>query len=435
MGLVGGCSSPRTETTQNLAYKYRDDAPGLRPVVSVYHPTADSTWIRLVLDRSDLLYKTESVGADFRALIEVHYRFLSGVNEALVDSGTLKFADYKAGVDGGRLQFEWGLRKPTGAEEPFAVSLYIRDPQRGSEAQAKARIDWSDPQNRQYFRLREIPDNRWNEMPWVRSGTAYGLECGQCPEQMFVRCFGKEYPLATPPFASNESGSFDFKGDSIGVLRRTDTLLFARQGLYHFQSDSSLLSGFTAFAFGPDFPKLSLRTELAPPLRYLTTKKEYEALTESGNPDSIKREVDRFWLKIGGSPDRARTLIEAFYRRVEEANERFTSYTPGWRTDRGILYVVYGPPDEVIEEPGRERWVYGSRQSALSYAFEFIRVENPFTEQDYSMVRLADHRYGWQQAIAGWRSGKVYGSADIKREQDARDAQLRIQRQSPGFWY
>lgn len=437
MGIIGGCSSPRTETAQNLAYKYRDDATGLRPSVSVYHPSVDSSWIRLVLDRSDLLYKTEAVGADFRALIEIEYRLLNQVNGVLVDSGTLKFRDYKSGVDGGKLLFEWGLLRPTaeGAGGEYTLDMVVRDPQRGSEAKVAARLDGADAQNRQYFRLRDVSGQTWIETPWVRPRAAYTLECGRCPDRLFVRYFGTEYPLATPPFASNESGSFDFSGDSVGLVRLSDTLTFDRPGLYHFQVDSAGLSGFTAFALGPDYPRLSLRTELAPPLRYLTTKKEYETLAQSGNPDSIKREVDRFWLKIGGSPERARTLIEAFYRRVEEANERFTSYTPGWRTDRGILYVVYGPPDEVLDLGDRERWYYGNRQSALSYAFEFVRVENPFTDQDYSLVRLADHRYGWQQAIAGWRSGKVYGSADIKREQDARDAQLRIQRQSPGFWY
>lgn len=427
------CSSPRADMAKNMSYLYKDGSPGLRPSIAVYHPKADSSLIRIELRREELLYKTESVGADFRALIQVQWLLRSAVDSRVLDSSLVEYRDFKAGVEGGLLSFEWGLKKPLN-EAKAELEIRISDPQRGSMATNTVPLDWEVSGNRQYYRLVDL-QGRWVPRPVVLQDRLYRLECGVCPNLIYSRLYTTEYPLATPPFAQNESASFDFNGDSVWGFSLTDTLRFDRVGIYHLQMDSSAMNGFSAFQFGSDFPHLSQRVELAPPLRYLTTKKEYEALTQPADPDSVKFEVDRFWLKMGGSPERARQLIEAYYTRIEEANKKFSSYTPGWRTDRGILYTIYGPPDEVVHEPGRELWFYGNRNSSLVYAFEFIKVNNPFTEQDYALVRLAEHRFGWQQAIAGWRSGRVYGSADIKREQDARDAQLRIQRQPTGIWY
>ena len=418
---------------KNLAYLYKDGSPGLRPTVAVYHPKLDSSAVRVEIRRDELLYKTESVGADFRAKIQVRWLLRSVSESRVLDSSQLEYRDFKAGVDGGLLEFEWGLRRPE-AQPRALLEIRITDLQRGTNALSSVEIDWESAGNRQFYRLVDVKGH-WVPRPLVQGDRLYRLECGTCPKNLITRLYTGDYPLATPPFAQNESSSFDFSGDSVWSFSAGDTLRFDRNGIYHLQMDSSSTNGYSAFHFGPDFPNLYQRKELAPPLRYLSTKKEYESITKNSNPDSIKFEVDRFWLKIAGSPERARQLIEAYYTRVEEANKKFTSYTPGWRTDRGILYTVYGPPDEVVVEAGREWWYYGNRNSSLTYAFEFINVNNPFTEQDYALVRLAEHRYGWQQAIAGWRSGRVYGSADIKREQDARDAQLRIQRQPTGIWY
>jgi hypothetical protein len=127
--------------------------------------------------------------------------------------------------------------------------------------------------------------------------------------------------------------------------------------------------------------------------------------------------------------------VAAYFGRVESANRNFSSYLEGWKTDRGLMYIIYGPPSEVYRNQQSETWIYGDRNSSLSYIFNFVKVENPFTDNDFALNRLSEYRYGWGQAVGAWRNGRVYGTKDIQREQNARDAQLRQQRASPTVWY
>ena len=46
------------------------------------------------------------------------------------------------------------------------------------------------------------------------------------------------------------------------------------------------------------------------------------------------------------------------YRRIAYANEHFASGVPGWQTDRGHIYILYEPPDELEVHPHREDWLY-----------------------------------------------------------------------------
>ena len=106
----------------------------------------------------------------------------------------------------------------------------------------------------------------------------------------------------------------------------------------------------------------------------------------------------------------------------------------GWETDRGMIFTFYGPPNIVYQTPVGETWIYGAENSILPYQFKFIRVDNPFSNNDFELTRLSSTRYGWSRAMESWRSGRPYSSRDIKREQDEREQQNRLQ-QRPGFWY
>ena len=162
---------------------------------------------------------------------------------------------------------------------------------------------------------------------------------------------------------------------------------------------------------------------MAHPLRYISTQKEYEELAQHEKAADFQKAVDSFWLKAAGSIERGQELVAGYYGRVQLANERFSSYVEGWKTDRGIIYTIYGPPSEVYRNDKGETWVYGSSSSMLSYTFNFIHVSNPFTDNDYALNRLSE--YHWlgksRKRLAKW---KVYGIKDIE-EQNARDAQLK----------
>lgn len=250
----------------------------------------------------------------------------------------------------------------------------------------------------------------------------------------WVSWYNRKFPLALPPYSSSKNNSFTLEPDSTFQIDAGQIIEFSERGFYHFRLDTNTWSGYTVYSFYDQFPFITKRLHLGPPLRYLTTKREYKEISEAmHDPVKMKESVDNFWLGRSGSLERSKVLVQSFYSRVEDANIHFSSYLEGWKTDRGIIYVIYGPPNKVYRSTTGEAWVYGDETSSLSYYFNFLRVSNPFTANDYSLERMGSYRYGWGQAIESWRNGHIYNSKDIKREQDESD-QIRY-RQRPPYWY
>ena len=114
------------------------------------------------------------------------------------------------------------------------------------------------------------------------------------------------------------------------------------------------------------------------PLVYLMTAEEqgsYPSLT----PEGKRRWLRLFWAKRDPTPGTpGNEAQDDFYARIAEANRRFreggSAQIPGWRTDRGRIFIKYGAPDEVLSRPqaGNTRpyevWKY-SRARALKYVF------------------------------------------------------------------
>jgi len=81
----------------------------------------------------------------------------------------------------------------------------------------------------------------------------------------------------------------------------------------------------------------------------------------------------------------------------------FSSYLEGWKSDRGIIYIIFGPPNIVNKEGQVETWYYGTSQSIRSIAFNFYIVNDPFSDNDYVLARSANYKNSWYIAIGTWR--------------------------------
>ena len=79
------------------------------------------------------------------------------------------------------------------------------------------------------------------------------------------------------------------------------------------------------------------------------------ALTTNEERDKF---IEQFWERRNPTPGTPNNFKEEQYRRIAYANEHFASAVPGWRTDRGHIYILYGPPDELEVYPRKEIWLY-----------------------------------------------------------------------------
>jgi GWxTD domain-containing protein len=92
---------------------------------------------------------------------------------------------------------------------------------------------------------------------------------------------------------------------------------------------------------------------------YIIADEERAAFQRLQTNEERDQFVRQFWLRRDPTPGTPENEFkEEHYRRLAYANQRFASSVPGWKTDRGRIYIVYGPPDEIVSSPDVVRWRY-----------------------------------------------------------------------------
>ena len=167
---------------------------------------------------------------------------------------------------------------------------------------------------------------------------------------------------------------------------------------YLFQKDTLDNTGITILKCPYYFPDQRMYDELIKPMRYISTTVENQSLNQAREP---RKAFENFWLSNYGTKFRAKSAIRFFFQRVEEANLLFTDYKQGWKTDRGILYVIYGKPDIVVKRDRVEEWRYDSGER-----FEFIRIPILFTPSLYSLKRNSEYEKSWYSKVGDIRKGQ-----------------------------
>ncbi len=112
-------------------------------------------------------------------------------------------------------------------------------------------------------------------------------------------------------------------------------------------------------------------------VKWIITDEERSAFMQLSNDDERDQFIEQFWLRRDPTPDTPENEFkEEHYRRIAYANEHFAAGIPGWRTDRGRIYVMYGPADEVESHPSGgfyERPIEEGGGSTSTYPFETWR--------------------------------------------------------------
>jgi GWxTD domain-containing protein len=112
-------------------------------------------------------------------------------------------------------------------------------------------------------------------------------------------------------------------------------------------------------------------------VRWIITPEEEQAFKQLSNDEERDNFIEQFWLRRDPTPDTAENEFkEEHYRRIAYANEHFAAGIPGWKTDRGRMYVMYGPADEIESHPSGgsyERPQEEGGGSTSTYPFETWR--------------------------------------------------------------
>ncbi len=110
--------------------------------------------------------------------------------------------------------------------------------------------------------------------------------------------------------------------------------------------------------------------------RYVARGKHMKAMRIAKGEEK-KKAFLAFWDSLDPTPGTERNeLMDEYYSRVAYANLHFETYQPGWQSDRGMVYIIYGPPDDIQHNPGRSNrqpfqvWRYFNKQ----WQFVFVDV-------------------------------------------------------------
>jgi GWxTD domain-containing protein len=217
-----------------------------------------------------------------------------------------------------------------------------------------------------------------------------------------VKYYPTPFIAALPPFMSDYVPPRNPHSRTFQVSTGTEFIPDSA-GLYYFQPDSAA-NGFALLARDFEYPKITRTSELADPLLYITKRDEREKLAKAGQ---LKPVLDQFWLEVGGSKENARRVIKNFYEQVEYSNYIFTGFKDGWRTDRGLVFIIFGKPDKVTRYGNREEWYYKGNANFDKVLFTFVRKPTLFTADNFELVRDPVYQDLFYSIVDLWRRGVI----------------------------
>lgn len=225
--------------------------------------------------------------------------------------------------------------------------------------------------------------------------------------ELDVVAYEADFKMPMPPMFTDTPPSFVGKKSTLSPILRDES------GVYLVDCPEGKVCVLKDEVNGYQLPLRRVRTgfpggrdieDLIQVLRYITTREEYDAMI---NAEDQRAAFEEFWLRCAGSRERAKLLIAEIYKRVEESDRAFSAHVDGWRTDRGIMYIIYGPPSVVLRERDKEVWYYGNDNSENPLEMVFRRVNNPFSDTDLRLERSLAFKSSWYIALDAWRSGRV----------------------------
>ncbi len=220
-------------------------------------------------------------------------------------------------------------------------------------------------------------------------------------QRISVTYYDDVFPPAPLPF-SEQLGrvSRGMNIDSSFQVAPGESFTLEQPGLYLLQTDTTVAEGL-AFRVDGDYPRYRRVENLADPLIYICTKQEFSRIKQARGD---KRAFDRVILSITKDAERAKTLMRNYFRRVEQANTYFSSYKEGWKTDRGMILIIFGQPSEVYRLGDREIWNYKNESYKLS--LEFVKSPSLFDPDNYVLIRSKKYEQAWYEVVDLWRNSR-----------------------------
>jgi len=410
--VTSGCiSQPRQQketARNNLAFLYNPSSTPLHPEFNVFHETATRSRLYIKLFPVELVFNQANPEGTHQGMLRISYELRELIDgkesEFVADSTT---ADFILKMDEVKNVFVANLPIRTREGSRYMLKITTTDMLRHKGTTNFVHVDRSSVNTAQNYQVLSTSTGYPSFDKVFHSNEIFYIKYNRRGvDTVYVKYYENDFPMPRPPVTNLSSPKPDFIPDSIFAYPYSDTVkyMLPQQGMYHIQVDPNEEGGLSLFNFGDNYPRVASTNDMASPLVYLTNSAEFNELI---NQTNLKLSIDNFWLQIGGNVQTSRELIRVYYNRVFFANYFFTSYKEGWKTDRGMMFIVYGPPNILTKRGDTEIWVYYRKKSSEPLQFVFSRHESPYTHNDFWLERNFVNSL-WTVAIRDWRDGKIF---------------------------
>jgi GWxTD domain-containing protein len=409
LGITGCVSKPQQEVARsNLAFLYNPSSTPLHPEFIVFHEARTQSRLYIKVYPVELLFNQANRDGIYQARLQINYvlkELIDGKESELVADSTT--TEFNLKMDEVKNVFVANLPIRTMEGAKYLLKVTTTDILRRKGTTNYIHVDRSTVNTAQNYMVlsaaggipsfdRVFQADEYFFVQYNRKGV----------DTVYIKYYENDTPLPRPPVTNLTSPRPEFIPDSIFSYPYSDTVKYTLplEGMYHIQVDPRQPGGLTLFNFGENYPRIATTSDMIGPMAYLSSSVEFNDLT---NQTNLKLAVDNFWLQSAGNVQTARELIRVFYNRVFFANYFFTSYKEGWKTDRGMMFIVYGPPNILTKRGDTEIWVYYRKKSREPLQFTFSRRDSPYTQNDFQLERNFVNSM-WVQAVRDWRSGKIF---------------------------
>ena len=394
-----------------MASLYNPSKLSLHPDFSIYHQNTNYSLLYIRAYPSELRFNETNTEAEYRALLQVKYELIGldeteGKEGAVIDSASVVYKLQER--DERSPAFFASLSIPVRQGKRYLLKLETRDLNMGSMGLEYLYVDKTDPNSAQNFKVVSTFSGYPKFLRFFLTGEKFNVQYrDRGVDSIYVDYFRITNELPRPPITATSDYTMNYVADTSYVFPQVDTVDYdlRLEGMYHIKADKEQSEGLTLFNFGGTFPEVKSSKELMEPLFYLTTLAEYKDLRTEPNR---KLAVDDYWLRIGKSIEKSRELIRIYYNRVIYSNLYFSSNKEGWKTDQGMVFILFGPPNRIQMTGSGESWYYYAKRKSKTVEYKFQREQDAFSDQNMIWQRSTDSQMYLNEAIRSWRNGKVY---------------------------
>lgn len=400
--LVSCSGSRKVQQSIKLTSMYNPGANTVHPEVKVFHLNDSLSELNVAIYPSELLFNQANPDSVLQGKVKITAQLYDVKDSsAVVDTASASLVVNQQSLGKSTILTKLPLRAKIG--HVYVFNLLVTDVLRERTTISLSMVDKLNHNTGQWYRTSLDDGSPFFGISVKPNQLVHITHPLRALDSAYVFYY-KALPVAKPPVVAFRV-DYPPIADSVWkwkIAGRSVTLPY--KGVYVICADSIPGKGVVLGRFNAGFPKIATNEELLAPMVYIQPN-IHDSLLRAANKKLL---LDSLWLARAGDHESARELIRIYYNRLFLANYFFSSYTEGWKTDRGMVFMIYGLPNQIFRYGLNEVWVYGTGKGQKLTRFHFVYQQGGASPNDFVLDYRRSSNLKWSMIQQGWSHGKPF---------------------------